>query len=38
MYRTAIKQLYKWKESKYRKPMIIEGARQTGNNVKFEIM
>lgn len=30
MYRTAIKQLYKWKESKYRKPMIIEGARQTG--------
>lgn len=30
MYRTAMKQLYKWKESKYRKPMIIEGARQTG--------
>lgn len=30
MYRLAIKELYKWKESKYRKPMIIEGARQVG--------
>ena len=30
MYRTAIEKLYKWKESGYRKPLIIEGARQVG--------
>lgn len=30
MYRYAIEDLYKWKESKYRKPLIIEGARQVG--------
>ena len=30
MYRFAIERLYKWKESKYRKPLIIEGARQVG--------
>lgn len=30
MYRFAIENLYKWKESKYRKPLIIEGARQVG--------
>lgn len=30
MYRYAIESLYKWKESKYRKPLIIEGARQVG--------
>ena len=30
MYRVAIEKLYKWKESKRRKPMIIEGARQVG--------
>ena len=30
MYRTAIEKLLKWKESKYRKPLIIEGARQVG--------
>ena len=30
MYRTAIEKLYKWKESRYRKPLIIEGARQVG--------
>lgn len=30
MYRTAIEKLYKWKESKYRKPLILEGARQVG--------
>ena len=30
MYRTAMEQLLKWKESKYRKPLIIEGARQVG--------
>lgn len=30
MYRVAIEELYKWKESKRRKPLIIEGARQVG--------
>ncbi len=30
MYRVAIENLYKWKKSKNRKPMIIEGARQVG--------
>lgn len=30
MYRTAIKKLYKWKESKHNKPLIIKGARQVG--------
>lgn len=30
MYRIAIEKLYQWKESKYRKPLIIEGARQVG--------
>lgn len=30
MYRVAIENLYKWKNSKHRKPLIIEGARQVG--------
>ena len=30
MYRTLIKQLYEWKNDKYRKPLIIRGARQVG--------
>ena len=30
MYRTAMEQLYKWKEKKNRKPLIIRGARQVG--------
>lgn len=30
MYRTAIESLYRWKEGKKRKPLIIEGARQVG--------
>lgn len=30
MYRIAIEKLVKWKESKRRKPLIIEGARQVG--------
>lgn len=30
MYRFAIEDLKRWKESKYRKPLIIEGARQVG--------
>lgn len=30
MYRTAIELLYKWKDKKGRKPLIIRGARQVG--------
>lgn len=30
MYRIAIEKLFNWKESKNRKPLIIEGARQVG--------
>lgn len=30
MYRMAMEKLYQWKESKRRKPLIIEGARQVG--------
>lgn len=30
MYRITIEKLYKWKNSKRRKPLIIEGARQVG--------
>lgn len=30
MYRSAIEYLHKWKASKHRKPLIIEGARQVG--------
>ncbi|MBQ8795018.1 MAG: ATP-binding protein [Clostridia bacterium] len=30
MYRVAIEKLIKWKSSKHRKPLIIEGARQVG--------
>lgn len=30
MYRTAMETLLKWKTSSYRKPLIIEGARQVG--------
>lgn len=30
MYRIAIEKLYKWKNSKRRKPLIIKGARQVG--------
>lgn len=30
MYRAAIEKLFEWKKSKYRKPLIIEGARQVG--------
>ncbi len=30
MYRCAIEELYKWKDSPSRKPLIIEGARQVG--------
>lgn len=30
MYRIAIEKLYKWKDNKRRKPLIIEGARQVG--------
>ena len=30
MYRIAMEKLLKWKDRKYRKPLIIEGARQVG--------
>ena len=30
MYRIAMEKLLKWKQSKRRKPLIIEGARQVG--------
>lgn len=30
MYRIAMEKLLKWKESKHRKPLILEGARQVG--------
>lgn len=30
MYRMAIEKLYRWKESRHRKPLVIEGARQVG--------
>jgi len=30
VYRAAIEKLYSWKESKHRKPLIIEGTRQVG--------
>ncbi len=30
MYRVALEALYRWKDGKYRKPLIIEGARQVG--------
>ena len=30
MYRIAMEKLLKWKQSRYRKPLIIEGARQVG--------
>ena len=30
MYRKSIEKLYQWKESRHRKPLIIEGARQVG--------
>lgn len=30
MYRTAMEKLFKWKQNKHRKPLIIEGARQVG--------
>ena len=30
MYRIAMEKIYKWKEGKRRKPLIIEGARQVG--------
>lgn len=30
MYRIAIEKLLKWKASRHRKPLIIEGARQVG--------
>ena len=36
MYRIAIEKLYRWKASKRRKPLIIEGARQVGKTWLME--
>lgn len=36
MYRMAMEKLYKWKDSKHRKPLIIEGARQVGKTWLME--
>ena len=33
MYRLAIEELYEWKKSANRKPLIIEGARQVGKTI-----
>ena len=38
MYRKIMRFLEVWKESEHRKPLILQGARQVGNNVKLEIM
>ena len=38
MKRFITEKLIDWKNSKNRKPLILKGARQVGNNVKFEIM
>ena len=32
MYRKIFKYLKEWKESPYRKPLILQGARQVGKN------
>ena len=37
MYRTAIEKLWKWKQSKRRKPLIIEGAPGRQNLVNERI-
>ncbi len=36
MYRMAMEKLYEWKDSKHRKPLIIEGARQVGKTWLME--
>ena len=38
MYREAIKSLYQWKKNKYRKPLVIEGARQVGKNLEKRLI
>lgn len=38
MYREIEEKLKQWKHQTKKKPLIIKGARQVGNNVKFEIM
>lgn len=34
MYRKIMEYLKKWKESKYRKPLILQGARQVGKHIQ----
>ena len=38
MKRTIYNDLMNWKKKQHKKPLIIKGARQVGNNVKLEIM
>lgn len=38
MYRKMEEKLYQWKQQNKKKPLLIKGARQVGNNVKLEIM
>ena len=38
MYRIAIEKLLKWKQSKRRKPLIIEGARQVGKTWLMKVI
>ena len=38
MKRIIYNDLIEWKNKKVKKPLIIKGARQVGNNVKLEIM
>lgn len=38
MKQNAILKLVQWKNSPERKPMVLRGARQVGNNVKLRIM
>lgn len=38
MYREIEQDFLKWKNGKHKKPLLLSGARQVGNNVKLEIM
>ena len=38
MERKAMNDLIEWKNSKNRKPLLLYGARQVGNNVNLYIM
>ena len=38
MKRKIFNEFLKWKNKKNRKPLLVSGVRQCGNNVKLEIM